>query len=35
MSRSSSYNSDASLSSDDEYYGDNGEEFVFSRVQFL
>ena len=27
MSRSSSYNSDASLSSDDEYYGDNGEEF--------
>lgn len=27
MSRSSSYDSDASLSSDDEYYGDNGEEF--------
>ena len=27
MSRSSSYSSNASLSSDDEYYGDNGEEF--------
>ena len=27
MSRSSSYSSSASLSSDDEYYGDNGEEF--------
>ena len=27
MSSSSSCNSDASLSSDDEYYGNNGEEF--------